>query len=281
MNQAELNKTFTFAKELCLEAGKKLLNYSKKINKLEINHKKGMGIATSADLAVENFLISKIKKKFPEHKFIAEETIGPSEFKKTYKDFNEETFWIIDPLDGTNNFVTGFPYYSVCMALSHKGKIVMGLVYRPENGDFFFAYDGKGAYFQNIKQNARPKKMGTVKAKKELSECIFITEVFPKGSGVSRKQGYQRYRNVLNTSRSLRRLGSAALDMCYVANGTFDGFWQSKIYPWDFCAAYKICELSNTKVTDLLGQKFNPLQSSVLVARPAIHNKLSQALHKK
>lgn len=278
MNKKELREALEFSKEIALEAGEKLLKFSRKLENLELNYKEGLGIATNADVTVEKFLINKIKKKYPTHKFIAEESFADKNIKDLEKTFNNETYWLIDPLDGTNNFVTGFPYYCTSIALSIEGNIVLGLVYRPSNGDLFFATQGQGAYFQNIFKDKRAKKIRILKNSKKTTDCVFISEVLPKNL-TDRKAGYTRYKNISDNSRGLRRLGSAALDMCYVASGMFDGYWQSKLFPWDYAGAYVICNEANVKVASYKGESFTPLQQSVLVARKPLFDKIIRLLH--
>ncbi|MGK0367458.1 MAG: myo-inositol-1(or 4)-monophosphatase [Thermoproteota archaeon] len=279
MNKTELKETLKFTKELAIEAGKILIKYSTKLDSLELKYKEGLGVASTADIKTEAFIIKQISKKFPTHFFIAEESALNGDFKKLYPDFNDENYWLIDPLDGTNNYLCGFPYYAVCISLVIKGEIKLGVVYRPENGDMFYALKEEGSYFHNIKDTKRAKKLYNKVNNKKTKESVFISEVFPK-TGTSRKEGFNRYKNILDESRGVRRLGSAALDMCYVALGTFDGFWQSRLFPWDFGAASVICTESGVKVTDFHGRVFDPLQMSILVSRPPLHKKIVQLLHK-
>lgn len=280
MNKKELKEALDFTVALSLEAGEKLLKFSKKLENLQLNYKEGLGIATNADVTVEKFIINKIKKKYKGHQFIAEESFDAHNVASLEKDFDRGTYWLIDPLDGTNNFVIGFPYYCTSIALSIDGVIKLGVVYRPSNGDLFYAMEDGGCYFMNIHQHKKPKKINIPKNSKPTTDCVFISEVLPKNL-TDRQAGYTRYKNISDNSRGLRRLGSAALDMCYVASGMFDGYWQSKLFPWDYAAAYVICNEANVKVANYKGENFTPLQLSVLVARKPLFDKIIQLLHGK
>jgi myo-inositol-1(or 4)-monophosphatase len=278
MNKKELKEALEFTKELSIKAGEKLLKFSRKLDRLQLTHKQGIGIATNADTTVENFILKNIKTKYPNHLFMAEESFTGQSVEDLTDSFNSNIYWLIDPLDGTNNFVTGFPYYCTSMALSINGEIKLGVVYRPSNGDLFYAVEGGGAYYQNLLTDKRPKKIKILNNKKKTSDCVFISEILPKNIS-SRKEGYIRYKNISDNSRGLRRLGSAALDMCYVAHGMFDGYWQSKLFPWDYAGAYVICKESNVRVTSYKGEPFTPLQQSVLVARSPLFDKIIRLMH--
>lgn len=278
MKNSELKSTLEFTRGLALEAGEMITKFSKKLNNLKLTYKEGMSIATNADVSVERYLIKKIKKKFPEHLFIAEESFAPINKKKLEKSFYENNYWLIDPLDGTNNFVCGFPYYCTSIGFAIKGEIVLGVVYRPDTQELFYALKGQGSFYQKIGVMKKPKRIKPVKNTKMTRDCVFISEVLPK-TNISRRGSYRRYKNIAQNSRGLRRLGSAALDMCYVSLGIFDGYWQSKLSPWDFAGAYIICREAGVKVTDYKGQPFDPLQKSVLVSKLPLFDKIIYLLH--
>jgi myo-inositol-1(or 4)-monophosphatase len=155
-------------------------------------------------------------------------------------------------------------YYAVCIALAHKGTPVLGAVYRPPTGELFWAWQGEGAWFK--KPAAKKLRLQCKPMKKTMKECLFVTG-FSSEKGVDFQQEFDQFKDIMLASRGIRRMGSAALDLCYVATGIFDGFWERGLSPWDVAASGIICLESGLKVTDYEGRKFHPFQDSILAGR--------------
>ncbi len=279
-SKVNLDEANNVAIELSIQASKFLLSKQNKIASLKIKTKMAQGLASNADTESEQMIIKGIKKKYPEHFILAEES-AYEEFQgemDKYKFLSEkEWVWIIDPLDGTNNFLSGLDYYAVCISLAHFGKPVVGVVLRPANGDCFFAIEGKGAkfvkYTNRFKTKSRAKNLLIKKNLKNLSQSLLVTG-FATEKGPMFDREFDLFKFMIGKSRGIRRMGSAALDLCYVAQGIFDCFWERGLASWDVAAAGLICSEAGVKVTDYDGQKFHPFQATIVAARTPLHNEI-------
>jgi myo-inositol-1(or 4)-monophosphatase len=257
--------------EVAYLAGKVLLKYQKKVSSLKVNLKDAQGCVSEADLASEKLIINKLKKAYPNFEFLAEE----SSYKAKDKHFEEyskkEWCWIIDPLDGTNNFLNAFDYYAVCIALVHYGEPVIGLVYRPNTGELFTAIQGKGAYKGTI---GKRKKIKRSDHKNKLSQCLLVTGFISEKIEKLFPVEFEQFKDLMVATRGVRRMGSAALDLCYVATGVWDGFWERGLAPWDVAASGIICLEAGIKVTDYNNHPFNPFHKSIISTPKKIHSQL-------
>ena len=266
--------------ELAVKAAKLLLNKQKKISTLAITNKKAQGIASSADIESEKLIVDGIKKKYPDHFILAEETayaeyMGQMDRYKFLKE--KEWVWIIDPLDGTNNFLNGLDYYGICISLVNYGEPVTGLVLRPTNGECFYAIKKRGTKLVNFSKDFRRKsKAISLKKssnKKSLCDSLLVTG-FATEKGPVFDQEFDLFKHMLGKSRGIRRMGSAALDLCYVARGVFDCFWEKGLAAWDVSAAGLICLEAGVAVTDYEGQKFHPFQPTIVASRAPLHKEI-------
>lgn len=266
--------------DLAIKASKLLLLKQKKISKLKIKTKVAQGIASNADIEAENLIVSGIKKKYPDHFILAEES-AYKEFKgemERYKFLKEkEWVWIIDPLDGTNNFLNGLDYYGVCISLVNYGEPVVGLVLRPTNGECFYAIKKKGTklinFSNNFKKKSNPVSLKKASNKKTLSNSLLVTG-FATEKGALFDQEFELFKQMMGKSRGIRRMGSAALDLCYVARGVFDCFWERGLAAWDVSAAGLICLEAGVVVTDYEGQGFHPFQPTIIASRAPLHKEI-------
>ncbi len=262
-----------FTVKMAKDSGKLLLSYQETIEKLVVDYKEMEGVFSKADLESEKLIIERIKKKFPSHYILAEESAF-SEFKNdknAFKKFSKYPFsWIIDPLDGTSNFLNRFDYFSVCICLAVKGVPTVGVVYRPSTEELFYAIKGKGAYYQKKKSKIKLKKIPN---KKLMKDSLLVTG-FSSEKGQVSEDEFTLFKKMSVNSRGVRRLGSAALDMCYVASGFFDGFWEQGLSPWDVSASGLICQEAGVKVTDYNGKPFSPFSDNFLAARPPFYNRI-------
>lgn len=275
-NSVNLNEALEFAIKTSHQAGKILLSKSKKISSLKIKIKEAQGVASNADIESEKLIINAIKKKYPDHYVLAEESAYEIyQGEKSRFEFlkEKEWVWIIDPLDGTNNFLNGLDYYAVCISLVHNGIPVMGVVYRPGNGDCFTAVKKQGAYFQNKLKKIKSQKLKSAITKKPLKGSLLVTG-FTTEKGEIFDQEFELFKQMMGKSRGIRRMGSAALDLCHVASGIFDCFWERGLAPWDVAAAGLICQEANIIVSDYNNQAFHPFQETILAARKSLHEEV-------
>lgn len=224
----------------------------------KISHKEGVNnLVTEADHAAEAAILSVIKKNFPDHQVLAEET-GEHIRDSNYK-------WIIDPIDGTVNFAHGIPLCCVAIAIEKDDEIIMGAVYAPVLNELYFAEKGGGAFLNE-------KKISVSNETSVLQSCLVTG--FPY-TYINMVNGpLEVFSRLIRRGIPVRRLGSAAIDLCWVASGRFDGFYEHKLEPWDSAAGYLIVEEAGGKVTDHEGKKFSPYQHRIIATNGKIHDEL-------
>lgn len=274
--KVDLEEALSLAMKLAGTAGKLLLKKQSHLSSLKIKTKVAQGIASNADTESEKIIMDGIWKKYPDHFILAEES-AYTEFKgemSRYQFLKEkEWVWIIDPLDGTNNFLNGLDYFGVCIALVHYGEPVVGVVLRPTNGECFYAVKGKGTKLVNLWKKTKALTIKQNSNKKTLKNSLLVTG-FTTEKGPVFEQEFTLFKNMVGTSRGIRRMGSAALDLCYVCKGIFDCFWERGLAAWDVAAAGLICMEAGVKVTDYSGQKFHPFQETIVAARAPLHSEI-------
>lgn len=228
----------------------------------KISNKEGVNnLVTEADHASEKAIFDVIHKSFPDHHILSEET-GEIVQDSNYK-------WIIDPIDGTVNFAHGIPLNCVSIGIEHHGKVVMAVVYNPHINELFFAEKGKGATL-NDKPIQVSKETQTAKA------CLVTG--FPY-TYINMPNGpLEIFERFIRKGVPVRRLGSAAIDLCWVAAGRFDGFYEHKLEPWDSAAGYLIVEEAGGKVTDHRGNAFSIYQHKVLATNGKIHEEMVEII---
>ncbi len=276
--------------QVALDAGKLLIRYNKKKLNLSVSHKKGQGVASAADIASEKMILRRLKSIEKTHQFsslvFAEEDSFKQSFKKNdYHRFREGEFcWSIDPLDGTNNYLSAMDYYGVSLSLLYYGSPFFAVVYRPETGECFSAIKGLGSFKQNLLGSTKRIKLIGNQEKiktppKKLESAVLVTG-FAAEKGLEFDREFEVFKAMMQKSRAVRRMGSAALDLCYVAEGIFDGFWERGLAPWDMSAASLICEESGVKVSDYNGKKFDTFGSTIISARTPLHRQIMVELAK-
>lgn len=223
-----------------------------------ISNKEGINnLVTEADHAADKAIRAVIKEAFPDHGIVSEET---AELKS-----ESEYKWIVDPIDGTVNFANGIPICCVSVGLEHKGKMLMGAVYNPILKEFFFAERGKGATLNGKKIS--------VSHKTEVLRSCLVTG-FPYTYLDHPNGPLQVFERLIRQGIPVRRLGSAAIDMCWVAAGRFDGFYEHQLNAWDSAAGFIIIEEAGGKVTDLNGDTYSPYQPGIIATNGLIHDEL-------
>ncbi len=249
-----------FAIETAREAGQLLLE--KFGRKLNVTKKGDINLVTEADLASEKLIIERIKSYFPKHAVLAEESgaavlDGQSAWK-----------WIVDPLDGTTNYAHGYPCWCVTLALEHEGEIVVGVTFDPTRNELFAAERGKGASLNN--------KPIRVSATESLGDALIVTG-FPYD--FKQRENFARHlTDFLLTSRGVRRDGSAAIDMAYVACGRFDGFWEEGLNAWDVAAGVLLIEEAGGQVSYYDGSKFSVYDPPICASNGLIHGQMLKVL---
>jgi len=278
-NKTELRKLLNAILPIVEKAGRKLNRQQQKLHQLKITKKEAQGLVSNADVESENFLIKKLKPLISNAEFLAEE----SAFKKygnkkdAYLSFKKVPYsWIIDPLDGTSNFLSKMDYYCICVCLAHYGDPVLGIIHRPSSGETFYGIKGLGAKL--IQKDGRKKKVSVLKQSRDLKNYLMVTG-FACEKGEVFDQEFSVFKSVMEESRGVRRLGSAALDMTMLAQGVFGGFWERGLAPWDVAAASVIVKEAGGKITDYNGQRFNPFQDTIVASNGVIHEKLRQLLN--
>lgn len=270
-----IKDTMEFTQDVAYEAGEILLDFQKMRHQLNVHSKGPEGVASDADVSSEKYIIEEISKRFPTHMILSEEQCTVEKRKKRYKEAAKAKYcWVIDPLDGTNNFINGLPIYAVSIALMHEGEVIVGVVYNPFSGECFFAGKAQGAFLIDFRINPLKKYvLENKKNPKKMEECIFSpAPVYTTGSKFEMQ--LSTFKKNITGARAVRRLGSAALELCYVASRNFDGYWEQNLKPWDVAAAQLICEESGVRITDFNGKRYNPFTNSVIAAAMPLHKKI-------
>ena len=230
---------------------------------LQVQYKGVIDPVTPIDLQSEAYLIREIRTRYPDHRILTEEqgSFG----------HQEENAWIIDPLDGTVNYVHGVPIFSVSIAFAQKGRLLLGVVFDPMRDECFTAERGQGAWL-----NGHPIHVG---AEQTLGSSLLVTG-FPYDIRTNPENNLDNYRQFSLRTQGVRRLGSAALDLGYVAAGRFDGYWEIGIKPWDIAAGGLVAEEAGATVTDVRGRADYLLPPcSVLAANASLHPQMLKVLN--
>ena len=245
-----------------IEAGAKQLQHYFN-GEFKIANKEGINnLVTEADHASEKAIIDIIRKEHPEH-FILSEESGEIVMDSEYK-------WIIDPIDGTVNFSNGIPLCCVSIGLEKAGEIILGAVYNPLMNEMFFAQKGFGASLNNKKIN--------VSTKTEVIKSCLVTG-FPYTYLDMPNGPLQIFERFIRRGVPVRRLGSAAIDLCWVAAGRFDGFYEHELQAWDTAAGFLIVEEAGGKVTDYKGDHYSPYQPHLLATNGKIHHEMLEIIN--
>lgn len=220
-------------------------------------------LVTEIDKKSENAIIEFIQKEFPDHGIVAEES-GFSHSDAEYR-------WVIDPLDGTTNFAHGFPIFGVSIGIQKAGKTIFGAVYHVMQDDMYYAELGKGAF-----KNGSPIQ---VNKNNDLARSLLVTG-FPYDIAENPYNALSIFTDMVKASRGMRRLGSASIDFCYVAEGIFDGFWEVNLQPWDICAGKFIVEEAGGTVTDFLGNSSDIFAPQIVCSNSLIQNAMLEIIAK-
>jgi myo-inositol-1(or 4)-monophosphatase len=247
--------------EAAREAGKYLKYHVGKVRNVETKKGEERNLVSEIDRGSEEKIIGMIKSRFPSHAILAEES-GAEETKAEYK-------WIIDPLDGTTNYLHRVPIYCVTIGVEHRGEIVAGVVYDPNLDELYTAEKGSGAYLNG--------KRLKVSETTDLIESLLVTG-FPYDIARNPDHTVERFVRILLAAGGMRRLGSAALDLAYIAAGRFDGFWEVSLNPWDMAAGVLLVQEAGGCVTDFSGVGPNIYHKQVLATNGRLHGAILEML---
>ena len=245
------------AQDAAHKAGRILLENFGKISGAQIREKQKNDFLTYVDELSEQRIIETIRTAFPDHGILAEES-GIAERESAYR-------WIIDPLDGTKNYICGISIYGISIALEYNKNLIVGVVYDPVRDDMFYAETGKGAFLNG-------NKIG-VSREKDLSKCLIAT-----GFPFKYKQYLHKYmvcfEEVFVHCSGIRRMGAASIDLAYTAAGKFDGFWELGLNPWDVAAGALIIREAGGTITDFWGGDDFLSRAYIIATNGHIHSKL-------
>lgn len=251
------------AVEIAKEAGTFLKENVGKIKTIERKSSE-INLVTDIDKRSEAMIIAKIKSTFPGHDIIAEESgkdVGSSEYR-----------WIIDPLDGTTNFTHGLPMFCVSIGVEFKGEIVAGAIYDPMHDELFSAEKGNGAFLNGKKIQ--------VTAEERMIRSLIITG-FPYNIAENPMHAIDHFDHFLVRTQAVRRLGSAAIDLAYVACGRAEGFWEVQLHPWDMAAGMLLVQEAGGTVTNFRGRPTSIYTSDIVASNGKVHNEMLKILGEK
>ncbi len=253
-----LNTAVTAARK----AGDIISRYSDRVDQLDIQEKEQSDFVSQVDKMAEEAIIDTIRYAYRDHSILAEESgrhKGDSAFE-----------WIIDPLDGTTNYLYGIPQYAVSIALTRDGKLYQSVIYNPANGDLFTASNGQGATLNNTRMR--------VTSRRSIQNALLVTGIPYKAH-----QDMDLYLETLKAlapdTAGIRRPGSAALDLAYVAAGRYDGFWEFGLKPWDMAAGVHLVQEAGGLISDMLGGDTHMESGDVVAASPKVFRDMHKRIH--
>jgi myo-inositol-1(or 4)-monophosphatase len=255
----DLETTLAFVVRLTQKVGDQICLASNRSKR--ISYKGAIDLVTQFDRQSQTRLVTALRRRFPEFGILSEEN-----YQRTSVSGAK---WIIDPLDGTTNFAHNLPLWSISIALEVGSSIVLGVVYDPNRRENFTAIKGGGAFLNQRKIR--------VSRTKELGQSLLVTG-FPYDIRRSRRNNISYFRAFSLSAQAVRRLGSAALDLCYTACGRFDGYWEIKLAPWDQAAGSLIVREAGGKVTDFQGRDFNVYDREIIASNGLIHRPMMKLL---
>jgi myo-inositol-1(or 4)-monophosphatase len=249
------------AQKAAFDAGRILMDNFGKVSKEDIRKKAATDFISFVDESSEKKIIETIRSSFPEHNIYAEEG-GNYEKKSNYT-------WIIDPLDGTTNYLHSIPVFAISIALKHNDQTLLGVVYDPVHNDIFYAENGQGTFLNDTTVN--------VSQKNKLNES-FIATGFPFKSKHKLNNYLSVFRNIFNSCIGMRRMGAAAIDLAYVACGRFDGFWEIGLAPWDIAAGKILVTEAGGRFSDFWNREDFKDSSYTLASNSRIHQELGDII---
>jgi myo-inositol-1(or 4)-monophosphatase len=255
MKSAVLSKIHSEITQLARRVGDSL--YQNSAKRKRISYKGAVDLVTQFDRQSQKAIVEYCTRHYPKYGILSEEDV--------HRSIDAPIKWIIDPLDGTTNFCHGLPIWSISIALEEEGAVVMGIVYDPTRQEMFSAMKGKGAYLNGRRIR--------VSGEKRLDRALLVTG-FPYDIRTSRENNLDLFSAFAKRAQAVRRLGSAALDLCYTAAGRFDGYWELKLSPWDQAAGSLILKEAGGTISDFTNKEFNIYGDQVLATNGHIHRQM-------
>ena len=249
----------------CMKASRSLIRDFGEIENLQVSTKGPGDFVTSADKRTEKILINELQKAHPDYGIITEEA---GQINKS----NIKNRWIIDPIDGTMNFLNGIPQFAISVGYEEDGEIRCGVIFNPIMNEMYCADKGNGAYLNNSRIR--------VSNKKKIKDALLVTGG-PKGASKIKDKIFSEYINVSKSVSNVRKFGSAALDMAYVACGRFDGYWQRELNYWDVAAGIIIIKEAGGFVDFFEKDPISSFKKNILATNPNIHEDLKELINKK
>ena len=243
------------AVEIVLRAGE--IQLSRRESGFHVEKKGAIDLVTEVDLECERVCRAVIAERYPSHDILAEEMSRPGDRSSS------RHRWVFDPLDGTTNYAHGLPIFCASLALEIDGRAEVGTVYDPTRRELFTAERGVGAFLNGVPLR--------VSSTATLLDSLLVTG-FPYDVHKHTADLLEMFGAFLGTARAVRRLGSAALDLCYVAAGRFEGFWEQHLHPWDVAAGALIAEEAGGRVTGMDGSQFDPAAAHLVASNGHIHD---------
>ena len=244
------------------KAGRSLARDFGEVEHLQVSLKGPSNFVTAADKRAEQILYDELSKARQGYGFLMEESGVVEGQDKTHR-------WLIDPLDGTTNFLHSIPHFAISIALQRENELVAGLIYNPANGDLFTAEKGKGAFFNDRRIR--------VAARRKMEDCVIATGVPHRGK--ANHQGYLSQLNrVMGAVAGIRRLGAASLDLAWTAAGRFDGYWEQDLHAWDIAAGLIILREAGGFVSDMAGGRAMLETGSLIAGNEVVQRGLRQLL---
>lgn len=260
MDNSLKQELYNTAREAALLAGEIHLKYYKKQKQIDFKANQN-DLVTNADKEAEKAIIKIIKAKFKNHDILAEES------QKT--DIKSDFVWVIDPLDGTTNYAHNFPQFCVSIGLMYKNEIIIGVVYDAVKKELFHGIKGQGSFLNDKKIH--------VSSIKEVGKSLLATG-FPYDRRNEETNNFNYFKAFSIKSQAIRRPGSAALDLCYLACGRFDGFWELTLAPWDTAAGSIIVKEAGGIVTNFFSKDFDIFIRNIQASNPFIYDEMAQIL---
>ena len=247
----------------CRKSAKTLIRDFGEVEKLQVSIKGPGDFVTSSDIKIEKILIEELQKARPNYSILSEE-IGQIK--------NDEEFrWVIDPIDGTSNFLHGIPHFAISIGLEHDKEIICGIIYDPIKDEMFTAEKGNGAYVNNKRMR--------VSSRSKLKDCIIFTGG-PRQNPKDKELFFVEYKNFSSIVKTpIRKMGSASLDIAYVAAGRCDGFWQRNLNYWDYAAGIILVKESGGFVTDFNGENRYIENETILVTNSKNDKEMIEVLN--
>ncbi len=238
----------------------------KNINNITTIEEKSTEInfVTDLDKRSEKLIIDTIRKRFPDHDILAEESGAQNR--------SSDTRWIIDPLDGTTNYMHGLPIYSVTIGVEHKGELVAGVIYDPTRDELYTAEKGSGAFLNGNRLK--------VSQETTIIRSLLITG-FPYNIKENPFNAIDHFNNLVTEAQAIRRLGSAAIDLAYVARGIADGFWEVWLNPWDMAAGVLLIQEAGGTISDFQGKPLNIYKPNIIASNGNIHEELVRIIQER